>query len=128
MSYLTQSIMAGDSTLHQRVIACCVMEGVQNPEQWVSENRWILSAQAGWDAAYASALATYDNWDGTSEEPRPPIPGANEAAITDYMILAAVQHLTTPPEPEPEEPEVMSEPEKIHLTGLTPSEPTQGEE
>ncbi|WP_157992984.1 hypothetical protein [Leucobacter luti] len=44
-----------------------------------------MSAQPGWDAAYASALAA-----GNEE------PGADPGVITDGMILAAVRALRNP--------------------------------
>ena len=54
---------------------------------WAQQQPWALSAQPGWDAAYASAIAAKN-----------PAPGADEAVISDGMILAAVQALRPPPE------------------------------
>lgn len=100
MSFLTQSELAWDAHILQRVTACAAMEGVLNPSAWVNEHAWQLSAQPGWVEAYKHAV---DSGDGK--------PGANEAAVTDGMILAAVQRLLgIEPEPEPE-PEAEAEAE-----------------
>lgn len=52
------------------------------PSYWVQERAWKFSAQPGWVDAYKYAVDSGD------EEP-----GANEGAITDGMILSAVQAL-----------------------------------
>lgn len=78
MSYLVQSRLAEDQLFSKRVTACAAVEGVQNPEAWAWDKRWELSARPGWVTAYRDA----------GQEP-----GANEDAITDTMILAAVQEL-----------------------------------
>lgn len=85
MSYLIQSKLVADASIKDRVIACAAVEGVVNPEAWAHEQRWSLSAQPGWVAAYASAIAGGDTE-----------PGANEGVITDGMILSAVQALSLP--------------------------------
>lgn len=82
MSYLMQAKLAGDQTILARVTACAATEGVTDPQGWAYQRQWELSAQPGWVDAYASAVAS-----GDSE------PGANEAAITDGMILSAVQSI-----------------------------------
>lgn len=86
MSYLTQSILAEDEHLMRRVTACAAMEGIPSPDGWAYQHRWELSAQPGWVAAYASARVAHD-----ADPGKAPLPGANEAAITDGQILAAVQ-------------------------------------
>ena len=91
MSYLTQSQLAGDMHILNRVTACVSREGDQSPTEWAAAHMWQLSAEPGWDAAYASALASGDE-----------NPGANESAVTDGMILAAVQAIRAA-ETEPEE-------------------------
>lgn len=93
MSYLIQAEVAEDGSLWRRATACAASEGVNSPGEWASEHRWALSAQPGWVAAFASAAAARAAWTPESETERPPEPGANEAAITDGMILAAVQAL-----------------------------------
>lgn len=82
MSYLTQSMLAEDSALLQRVTACAAMEGITNPAHWAQIHVWQYSALAGWDAAYASAITA-----GSDD------PGAAEDVITDAQILSGVQHL-----------------------------------
>lgn len=86
MSYLTQSRLADDINIRVRVTACVAREGVESPEAGAYEQRWRLSAQPGWDAAYAYAIAI------GSEEP-----GLDEAVITDGMILSAAQALQQGP-------------------------------
>ena len=85
MSYLIQSRLRQDRALIDRVTACAAMEEVADPYQWVVAHDWQLSAQPGWVEAYASALTVVG---------KPP--GENEAAITDGMILSAVQALNNP--------------------------------
>lgn len=82
MSYWVQAKLAADSAIMQRVTACAASEGESDPAYWAQQRAWKLSAQPGWVAAYKSAL------DGGDTKP-----GQNEAAITDGMILAAVQAL-----------------------------------
>jgi hypothetical protein len=89
MSYKTQFAITQDSNLTNRTIACAAMEKIPDPATWVYRNQWQLSAQPGWGQAYASAIAN-----GIKE------PGNDEGAITDGMILAAVQLLNVPPTPE----------------------------
>lgn len=90
MSYLTQSRMAQDYGLIMRIAACAAAEGELSPTGWADTHRQRLIATPGWDDAY-EASAT-DN------------PGEDEAAVTDSMILAAVEQLraelTPPPPPE----------------------------
>lgn len=90
MSYLTQSRLAADQTLMIRITACAVMEGIENPQAWAFEHAWQLSAEAGWVAAYASAAVAH-----AADPAGTPPPGENESAITDQMILAAVQAIRT---------------------------------
>lgn len=90
MSYLTQSRLAADPAILQRVTACAANEQLESPQSWAFEHAWQLSAQPGWAAAYASAVLAH----GADPDTVPP-PGENEAAITDGMILAAVNTLNT---------------------------------
>lgn len=91
MSYSTQADLANDGDLRRRVTACAATEHIESPEMFAYDNRWELSTQPGWDAAYARAIA-----DGDTK------PGANEGVITDGMILAAVKALSLP-DPDPAE-------------------------
>lgn len=80
MSYRTQTALAADEELRQRVVACAAMEEIPEPEQWAYAVRWKLSAQPGWA-------------DVTS---------IDEETITDEMILAAVRLLKPLPVAEPD--------------------------
>jgi hypothetical protein len=84
MSYNTQAALAVDSDLRNRVAACAATQGVPSPVQWADAHLWALSGSPGWDAAYAYAVA--------AGKPRP---GYEESAVTDAMILAAVQPMVT---------------------------------
>lgn len=80
MSFRNQANLSDDYHLHRRITACAAKEGIPNPEAWVRERVWMLSAQPGWSAAYASAAVGGNT-----------TPGNSEDVITDGMILAAVQ-------------------------------------
>lgn len=91
MSYLTQTRIAADPILILRVAACAASEGIPDPRFWAQENITQLATTGGWATKYAES---------TDEDP-----GADEAAIDDGMILAAVQQIIpaeTPPEPLPD--------------------------
>lgn len=79
MSYLTQTRIAADPHMILRVVACAAGEGIPDPQFWVQERMMQLAVTDGWDEAYARSAA--DD------------PGADEAAIDDGMILAAVRAL-----------------------------------
>jgi hypothetical protein len=87
MSYKTQAKLAEDTEIRARITACVASEGELEPVRWVHEKRWLLSAQPGWDAAYAYAITAGNNH-----------PGDDEAVITDGQILSAVQALRAPAE------------------------------
>ncbi len=87
MSYNTVADIAYDTAIQRRVAACGATEALPNPVQWASERAWQLAAQPGWAAAWQSALAAHPEGGY--------LPGRDEAAITDAMILAAVQSLTS---------------------------------
>lgn len=82
MSYYTQSQLAQDHKLRQRIAACAAKEGVSSPHPtaWADDAAWALAAQPGWDDAYAYALNS-----GNAD------PTVDGAVISDGMILAAVQ-------------------------------------
>lgn len=88
MSYLYQSKIANDSVIRDRIAACAASEKIENPFDWAVSKMWELSAEPGWSSAYASASLLYENSPHSSTPP-----GSNEAAITDGMILSAVQLL-----------------------------------
>lgn len=83
MSYNTIATIAEDLPLQRRVTACAAVEGETEPETWAQEHRWQMASQPGWDVAWESAAAN-------PARPNTPI-GADEAVITDSMILSAVQ-------------------------------------
>lgn len=89
MSFLTIVRMVQSSMLNQRCVACTAQELQTNddPVTWVAQNIWLICASPGWSEAWASADAgagTQGDW------------GADEAVITDGMILSAVQPLVPP--------------------------------
>ena len=96
MSYLNQSEIAGNPSMFSRVAQCAAQQGEKDPDGWTQINRRIWAASPGWDAAWASALASHP-------DPDPPVPpdfkpydpGADEAVITDPMILSEVQAIRT---------------------------------
>jgi hypothetical protein len=90
MTYLGQSAIAGNQSMAARVAQCAAQQEIPNPDQWTSVNRRTWAASPGWDDAWASALASHE--DNPSYDP-----GADEAVITDAMILSEVQAIM--PEP-----------------------------
>ena len=82
MSYNTIADIAGSGSFTRRLYAAAASEQIADFGRWVDENRWYLAASPGWAAAWESAVAG-DNDD----------PGADDAVITDAMILSAVQDL-----------------------------------
>ena len=81
MTYSTIATIAGDLALQQRATAAAAQEHKPKPyEDWVISNRWDLASTPGWSEAWESAVAS-----GNTN------PGADEAVITDQMILSAVQ-------------------------------------
>lgn len=85
MSYLFQFNLSQDGTLRNRITACAALEGVPDPSFWVNSKMWEFSAQPDWVKAYRLAAKPA---------------GSDENAITDDMILAAVQKLRPSPEEE----------------------------
>jgi hypothetical protein len=89
MTYLEQNDVANSPTMAARVAQAAATEGVpDNPDAWANERRREWAAAPGWDAAWASALASHP------EDPDFD-PGADEAVITDSMILSQVQAMHT---------------------------------
>jgi hypothetical protein len=83
MSYLEQDAIAGSPSMMSRVAQCAAQQAVPDADVWASVNRRAWAASPGWDAAWASSLASHP--DGGFD------PGRDEAVITDGMILAQVQ-------------------------------------
>lgn len=84
MSYLTQSEISNNYSMISRVAQCATQEKVPDSDLWVQENRRAWAAAPGWDAAWSSARASHPDDDQYD-------PGADEAVITDEMILSQVQ-------------------------------------
>lgn len=85
MTYNTIALIQRDPTIRDRVAACVAVEEIANPpEQWVADNAWRLATQPGWAEAWESAVAGHSDDQDYN-------PAADDAAITDLMILAAVQ-------------------------------------
>ena len=84
VTYLGQNEIAQNQTMVNRVAQCAATEGFPDPTYWASVNARYWAASPGWDDAWASAM--------TSHPDQPDYdPGADEAVITDSMILSAVQ-------------------------------------
>lgn len=88
MGYLTQSAIASDPYMQQRVAQCAAQQGCADagidPTAWTTEWRLEWAASPGWDAAWESALAN-------QEQPPGYQPGMDAACITDDQILSQVQ-------------------------------------
>lgn len=89
MSYLNQSEIAVNQSMHARIAQCAATEGVDEPDSWTQRYYREWAAAPGWDAAWASAQASHES------DPEYD-PGADEAVITDAMILSQVQSMSTP--------------------------------
>jgi hypothetical protein len=86
MSYLDQSEIAANGSMLARVAQCAAQQGEPDPDAWTYTHRRTWAASPGWDGAWASAQASHagdESYD----------PGADEAVITDQMILSEVQAL-----------------------------------
>lgn len=83
MSYLTQAEIAGNSAMFSRLAQCAATEGFANPDEWAGANARKWASSPGWDAAWESAVVSHPDpgYDA----------GADEAVITDGMILSEVQ-------------------------------------
>lgn len=91
MSYTSIHTCANDEAFQARLMAAAAQEGQENPEYAMSVLlRWPVSAKSDIEAAYEFAV--------TSGNPNP---GGDPSVITDLQILAAVQSVLNPPQPEP---------------------------
>lgn len=92
--YMTIAEIQRDPYMRDRVSACVAVEWTPSmPESWVASHSWELATQPGWAAAWESAVASHPDDEGYR-------PGADEAVITDGMILSAVQSITRAGEPD----------------------------
>jgi len=86
MSYLNQADIAANGSMLARVAQCAAQQGETDPDAWAFTHRRTWASSPGWDEAWASAQASHPD-DQTYD------PGADEAVITDQMILSEVQAL-----------------------------------
>jgi hypothetical protein len=97
MTYLTQSDIAHNAAMFERVAQAATDEGQPDSDTWTRDNRRIWAAAPGWGDAWASALASHpppapgEEFTGTYD------PGSDEAVITDAMILSQVQSMLSGP-------------------------------
>lgn len=93
MSYLTQSEIAANGYMSERVAQCVTSEGHADADTWTYHNRREWAAAPGWGEAWAYAEATHPP-PVTPDPAVPPYdPGADEAVITDEMILSQIQSM-----------------------------------
>ena len=85
MTYATHAAIVNSGSLRQRITACAAQEGATDPPRWVSAVIWTLPA-SDWIAAWEYMEASDPGGDH----------GANEAGVTDAMILAVVQPRLAP--------------------------------
>ena len=93
MSYLTQNAISESAAMHNRIAQAATQENIVpagDADSWTFNMRRAWAASPGWAAAWESYRVG---------NPGVPDPGANEAVITDGMILAQVQAMR-PVEPE----------------------------
>jgi hypothetical protein len=84
VTYLIQSEMASNYSMLSRVAQCAAQQGEPDGDGWAQTNRRGWAAAPGWDQAWASAEASHPG-DDTYD------PGADDAVVTDAMILSQVQ-------------------------------------
>jgi hypothetical protein len=92
MSYLGQSEIAASATMQSRVAQCATEQDIPEADGWTYANRREWAAAPGWADAWASAQASHpDDPDFDA--------GADEAVITDQMILSQVQSMVAAESP-----------------------------
>lgn len=84
MTFLVQSETAGNPSMLARVAQCVAQQGEPEADAWALLHRRTWAAAPGWDDAWASAQASH------ADDPVYD-PGADEAVITDAMILSQIQ-------------------------------------
>jgi hypothetical protein len=100
MTYFIQNDIASSPSMISRVAQCAAQEGEPEPDVWTGNNRRKWAAAPGWDDAWVYAKETHPPVEGE----QPYDPGADEAVITDAMILSQVQEMRgTAREPTPKE-------------------------
>jgi len=95
VSYLTQANISTNPAMLARMAQCAAEQGEPEPDAWTFRFAREWAAAPGWDAAWESSLAAHP------PETEPGYdPGADEAVITDGMILAQVQSMIAAPKTE----------------------------
>lgn len=85
MTYLVQAAIADSQMMMARVAQCAAEQDAPgDPDRWAYDRRRVWAAAPDWDAAWAYALNVHSEEADYS-------PGADEAVITDSMILGQVQ-------------------------------------
>jgi hypothetical protein len=87
VSYLNQAEMAENYSMISRVAQCATQQEIPDADAWTQTNRRAWAAAPGWDDAWASARASH------ADDTQAYDPGADEAVITDSMILSQVQEM-----------------------------------
>ena len=90
MSYLTQSAIAGNMYMIQRVAQCAAEQHITDPDTWAGQHSREWAAAPDWDLAWESAVASHPTDDFPGYDP-----GQDEAVITDGMILSQVQFMNS---------------------------------
>lgn len=91
MTYLNQNEIAESLAMRNRVAAAVASEGTAftpDADSWTFNYRRYWSAAPGWADAWASYKVS---------NPTVTDPGANEAVITDSMILSQIQAMGPTP-------------------------------
>jgi len=84
VSYLTQDGIANSRTMLSRVAQAAAQQNAPgDPDRWTYDNRRDWASSPGWSEAWESALVAHPEEDYD--------PGADEAVITDGMILSQVR-------------------------------------
>ena len=87
MTYSIQNLIANNHALLDRASQAVAQETdgpTPEPDRWVWDYRRDFAAAPGWDAAWESALVAHAGENAYD-------PGADDAVITDGMILSQVQ-------------------------------------
>ena len=96
-SYLAISQIAGNGSMHERVVSAATQQahagsapGISDPIDWTTQNRYLWASSPGWGEKWDSAKVTHALEPGYD-------PGADTAVISDGDILATVQSLGAEP-------------------------------
>jgi hypothetical protein len=90
MSYLMHAAVVNSSSLRQRITACAALEGISDPARWVNAAIYFIP-NPDWTEAWAEAEQANPGGDH----------GADEAVITDPMILLGVKKERSRQDPQP---------------------------